>query len=371
MKRLSTNDPEFLNSISTDRKLQRYYKKELKNRLRLARRQHRIGLSELKGNLATEISNREKHDEMVNMGILPFMDQPNFGEDLNYRLIACDPLYELKIPNFDFLITKNTDKQIITIFGDAKTSIDRPSRIISDILRKKEAVQNNESYIRDQFLEGTSLPIRLEYVVLVEASFSDEIRNEIENQGGGFIIWSADRHNSSIKLVNPGDNNKHRLSMLHADNKLNSMLGNIPGTLYASSLGFFPQSHIVTKMKSLIQVIEYSKLVLNRTYLTDKEIDPFFDNQLSYMTKKHRVVEKNEIIDNAIKIGFLEKGGKGYSVKKEYSSRSTQEKIISQLWISNQIKNRLEERIEEARLQLQHEVKAEFDHKPKIEQWFK
>lgn len=208
MREKLSQEKNFLNSIATDKDLQKKYKREHKLRESTLKRKHRIERVNLRKNLQDEIADRETHDEITNMSIFPFIQIPDFTVKLGYRLRACDPLQELKqVPNFDFLVVNYGNSRITAVFGDIKTSTVHPNRIIDDILRKKEAVEKNEDYIRKTYLNNSKLPIKFEYVVVVHAFFSNEIRNAIEQKGGKIIIWQADRHAHKIGLANPGENN--------------------------------------------------------------------------------------------------------------------------------------------------------------------
>jgi hypothetical protein len=303
------------------------------------------------------------------MSIFPFIQIPDFTTRLGYRLRACDPLHELKIPNFDFLVVKFGEKRITLVWGDVKTSTDHTNRIIEDILRKKDTVEKNEGYIRKSYLGDTQLPIKSEYIVVVHSFFSNDIRNAIEQRGGGIIIWQADRHAHKIGFVNPGESNPHKHTMLHEDSKLNSLLSN--GVITSHSFySFFPQSHSVTKIKFLIQIVEYNKAARNKSEFTSGELDDFLYSQLSYMSDHHRIKLRNEILELGISIGFLNKrGSEVFAIKKEYAGRSSQEKVIKKIYVENHIKARRDNEIREAIELLQKKIKNEFDGKPRIDNY--
>jgi hypothetical protein len=176
---LSLDDEEFLATIN-DNALRKDYKKKLKVGQRTVNREFRQEKKRLKETLPKEIDTYESHDEIVNMSIFPFVQSGTLSQQLGYKFRCCDPLYEDNLPNFDFLIVKNADRHIVAIFGEAKTADERPQTIISDIIRKRETVEQYQNSIRTKYLDGTQLNIMFEYVVSVDAYFSDNMRNTIE-----------------------------------------------------------------------------------------------------------------------------------------------------------------------------------------------
>lgn len=158
--------------------------------------------------------------------------------------------------------------------------------------------------------------------------------------------------------------------MLHDESKMNSLLNS--GVITSHDFfSFFPQSHTVTKIKSLIQIVEYNKAVRSKSEFTIRELDDFLYSQLSYMRDSDRINERNKILELGIAVGFLDKRGSDiFSIKKEYAGRSSQEKIIKKLYVENQIKEREGKEIQEDIENLQKEIMNEFQGKPRIDNYF-
>ena len=63
-----------------------------------------------------------------------------------------DPLCEKGLRNFDFLLFKRHAKTSVAIFGEVKSSVTNPSRIIDDFEKKRETVELNREFIATNYL---------------------------------------------------------------------------------------------------------------------------------------------------------------------------------------------------------------------------
>ena len=86
---------------------------------------------------------------VLNSCIFPFVQTGLLTEKLDYAYIRSSPLSELKIKNVDFLIA--SQKKGLAIFGEAKGSIDDPSRVISEYKQRIEVINNNYEYVKNLF----------------------------------------------------------------------------------------------------------------------------------------------------------------------------------------------------------------------------
>lgn len=373
---LSLEDDAFLSTIHNT-KLHSRYRKRLKEELSKTRKQYRNQAKKLQTDQSNGISDNEDHDQIVNMSLYPFVEKTAISENLGYTLRYCDPLQELGLRNFDFLIAKTTTKRVTAIFGEAKTTFAKAPSIIREVKEKKAIVDTNLSYITENYLGKTQLPIDIECVVSVYPQFVDDIQDALEQSfdqdGPGdktkIVVWKADPHNSMLDIANPGRSTPHRLRMLHAENALNKELTNLE--VPRKVLTFFPQSHAATKVKSLITLLEFIKATTGGTEFTAAQVDHFLGSELYYLNEEARRGFRKEILRNAEQVGFIEsKGFDRYDVKKVYSGASLRGETIEKLWISHRMKEERNKRIEETRLHVQNEIRAEYDKEPRIEKYF-
>lgn len=353
------NDDDFLNSINDDR-LRVEYNRLLSKAFKSVRRRHKTESKYSKSKYEQKISVSENHDDLVSMSIFPFI-QRNELTETGYNLRVCDPLHELGIENFDALLAKEFRKNIVCIFVEAKTG-EINSGIINEIKKKQRLCNLNKEYIRINYLDGIAKPLILEYVLSVNAMSADDAFNQISahlntntnSPSDKIIIWKSDIHFSQIGIVDPG-NHQNRINMLHADTDLNRKLHRIKTSRVA--LGFYPQSHIVTKMKHLLSFLFATKVLTKRTEFTIREIDNYLIPALYYFKEDKRIIVRSQLLRSLSDIGFIQARELGkFEVTKEYSGGSMTEKTIENLWIKHQLARQLEEEMDKARNEVRNSI---------------
>lgn len=373
---LSLDDEAFLSSIH-DEELRAKYRKRLRDELAKVRKQLRLKRKKFRDDQYDGIADNEMHDQIINMAVYPFIEKTRASEQLGYSLRYCDPLRELGYRNFDFLIAKKGKKRVIAIFGEAKTTRLRAESIANEIRAKQRIVEENIPYIRKAYLEDTSLPVDVEYVITVFPGFVDDIQDALEQsfeaedppENTKIIIWKTDDHDSTLDIANPGKANHHKLRMLHADNALNEALKNLEVPRKART--FFPQSHPATQIKALIRMLEYIKATTGKLEFTVPQVDDFIANELYYMDIEGRQALRETILKNAEQIGFIENKGFGqYDVKKEYAGASLKGETVERLLVNTKIKEDQDKKIKECRRNVQDEILAEAEKRPTMEKYF-
>lgn len=284
--------------------------------------------------------------------VFPFIQQNNIGSKLGYTFFACDPFYEREWRNFDCLVYKEEDKITTLVFIEIKTSFsDDGGSIINEIKEKKKFIKSNIEIIENQ-LNINSKTIIIEYVIVVKSYYSDIIKNALEvelnrqlkNEAyqDKTIIWKIEHSDNTFGLVNPGNLSDHRFKMVHCDHELNKILSK-GIKMNTQSFTFFPQSHIVTQMNSLIIIRNRNMLSIDkRNIITKNSLENFCNYQLINHDENSKKKIINDIIKTAVEIGLLFpdttnkcENEECYFINKQYLGRSLNESLIKKLWIEN------------------------------------
>lgn len=381
---MSLPDDTFLASIDDD-VLKKKYSSLVKNETIKIRKSFKAERQKLKDNYDDGINILNQHDELLNIGIFPFI-QNYPPRQLGYKLRQCDPLHEDKKCNFDYLIIKEEKSKAILIFGEAKIDKDHFDSIIEEVVAKIRVVQSDIEAIKTKYLSENTKKMHIEYVILVRAAYVDKAQNAIEKklheemQKGGkyldgirIVLWKADVNESWLERAEPGHNNPFFDRLVHADANLNSRLVHIDLN-GPNVLEFFPQSHIVKKLSAIIPVVISNKARIKKAIFTVSELRESLEKELGYIhASLHESILK-EIVGEGLEIGLLEKlDSNTYKVKEQYSGSSLNAKVIRKEWVKFRLYKELQRRIETMRIDLQMKIGEEFRTKPRtqsLEQWF-
>lgn len=370
----SNNDP-FINQILDEELKQLYYKK-LSDGIKRIKKETTKEIKKEKEKYLQYINESEKHDELVSMSIFPFIQNTYLTSELGYKFRYCDPLFEKGFKNFDALVVKETNKTIICIFIEAKTGV--YSEHVKEIEQKQKICEDNRQYIIHNYLNDTKLKVIFEYVIAVYSMDTDDILDFIKNyyhddssaMKNNIIIWKCDRYESKLSVANIGKTNPLKQKMLHLDQSLNRKLCNLETS--HKTLSFYPQSHIVTKIKSLINLIQSNKILdYKKNEFSTSEVDEYFQKTLFYLN----INDINELRKYVLLIAeeinlIVNKGGGKFTVKKEYSGSSLKSITVEKLWIENKInKNKINE-IEDLRKKIQSEILELAKTKPRLDEFF-
>jgi len=91
-------------------------------------------------NLRDEIDVQRNHRKLISYSIFPFAQ----GNPADYKFITAEPLEELDVPNFDFLLW-NLDGSVI--FGEAKSSIPSNAQTVVNQLQERKKVAKDKKSI--------------------------------------------------------------------------------------------------------------------------------------------------------------------------------------------------------------------------------
>lgn len=337
------------------------YKKIRKQKIKEKKEEFITQKPRIKAEIEREIEKDQRHRDLVNMCIFPFCT-PGKITKLGYGFITAEPLAELGIKNFDFLIYKKK----VAIFGDAKGSISRPHETVSEINGKIQSVKENLQYISETYL-GES-PSCIEFVIGLYAMDDEKVIREINKQGGGIIVWSIDRYNSTLtpKTLIDDEDKAIELGILHRDASLINAIKNVQTSHKLFEI--FSSSHIF----SLLRVLLLAKIVTDEGDLILKETDlvDIVKKELFYVDEPIQKRKVEAILNMAESIGFLRRVEPGvFRVVSRYKADKSLEKDLKRKYIKYTERNRLRQAVKEATSEAEEEVKEEME-RMSLEKWF-
>ncbi len=218
-------------------------------------------------------------------------------------------------------------------------------------MEKERICEVNRQLILNNYLK-TNLPTKFEYVICGYSHFIDNIQDAIEQKFSNasssnnlvntkLVVWKVDRWESILGLANPGKSNTYQQQMLHADTNLNTELGRGLNTSHRTLL-FSPQSHIVSKLKSITKMMISKKVSYRKLEFSIDDVRNYLANDLYYLNIDNRDELIKKILNMAEKIGLIEHDGFGsYDVTKKYSGSSLCAGVVEKLWIDYRLNEQL------------------------------
>jgi len=248
-------------------------------------------------NIEKGISTDKDHRDLINLCVFPF-SKKQFNEDLNYNFIRAEPLWELMVKNFDFLLC-NFKKELV-IFGECKSSIYNYADVVKEAKERRKIVEDNMDYIIKEYLGFK--PKYIEYVMGVYSSDDEDLIKQIIRLKSELIVWSIDRYKkllSSRSFQNISEEQKRNIE--HNHTKLNSLLNKIPTD--TGGYDMFPSSHVITLLRQLILTKENKEkdLIVSPSIIKEKVKSDIF-----YLDEKYQTDISSKIINYAEQIGFIE-----------------------------------------------------------------
>ena len=120
---------------------------------------------------------------IINSCISPFTNGPLSETD--YKFIRAAPLFELKLPNMDFLLFKKNSECNIAIFGECKGSFFDPVSVIKELKERKGHIEQNRQYIITNYLHiSMSERVHFEYVIAVPDKDAARMQSCLIDMGG-------------------------------------------------------------------------------------------------------------------------------------------------------------------------------------------
>jgi len=143
-----------------------------------------------KETLREEITDQRQHRKLISYSIFPFVQ----GQPAGYKFFTAEPLEELGVPNFDFLLWNLNGK---IIFGEAKSSIPASAEaIVNQLEERKETAEDHKEHLEEEYL-GSEID-HMEFVVSTYVHHGDKIAKAIIEEGAEFITWVVDAHHDEL-----------------------------------------------------------------------------------------------------------------------------------------------------------------------------
>lgn len=334
---LLENDTEFIKYLSFVA-LQNEYKTRRNEVCQDIERRYKDKESSLRSNRLYAIEIDKSHRMVLNACIFPFSQEGPMSK-FGYYFIRASPLSELGVKNLDFLLF-HPDSEISAIFGEAKSQVSNPEKVVDETKERIKIVLENMNYVSKNYFKMLSPP--LEFVLGVSSSDSMELIKKIMKKGGDIKVWSTGIQLSSMKpevsFVRPWEGNVIGKTMFHKNKLLNQKLSHVETSWDFKSV--FPDSHIFAKLSLLawIREKEDGSFGLNDILEIVKE-------ELEYMEIKEIRKETENILLVAEQIGFIERVTESqdtYKIKSRAKKADTREEEIKRRWITYSIEKEKE-----------------------------
>lgn len=344
MKALSTDEDDS-HASKLPKKHLAEYKKLKSEKIREIKKQFDTEYSEFSSKLSKGIKEDKFHKVVLNSCIFPFVQTGLLTKKLDYTYIRSSPLSELKVKNVDFLIT--SQKNGLAIFGEAKGSIDDPSRVISEYKQRIEVINNNYEHVK-KFVSSLS---KIEFVLGVPSMDAMKTVKAILRSNVDIIVWETggigEQQLSLVVPPNVDDNIKKRV--MHSDNELNRSLTKVPTSEEYKT--FFHESHPVTKMEIL-------------TWLSKRNDDFSFDDvkkivstELDNTSDLDIEQESKKIISLGIDIDFVTSKADGnYKIHSRRNNSKSRFDELQKKWIDYRHNIKLNAKIDEEITKLETEL---------------
>lgn len=308
-------------------------------------------------NLRKEIDIQTQHRKLISYSIFPFAQ----GDPAGYKFITAEPLEELGVPNFDFLLW-NLDGSVI--FGEAKSSIpDSASKVVNQLEERKEVAEEHQEYIEKEYL-GNKIN-HMEFVVATYVNDGDKIAQEIIEDGAEFITWVVDAHKDTLWIrharptsfpdnleANDPDAMLEELERRHTHDvsSLNSELDRI--TTSFGQADVLPTSIVVDRLRVVVQ----ARQVEGRHPCVDRQdIEKYVSNSALNYTEERIKGIVNDLIEAGKHINFISEWddhGAEFKIVSNYTAKDDLEQVLEDKWVNwrveglkDELRDECEERV--------------------------
>ena len=288
--------------------------------------------------LRKEIDVQRQHRKLISYSIFPFAQ----GRPAGYKFITAEPLEELGIPNFDFLLW-NLDGSVI--FGEAKSSIpDSASTVVNQLQERKNVAEEHKEYIEEEYL-GSEIN-HMEFVLATYVNHGDKISQEIIETGAEFITWVVDAHSDTlwIRQARPRsfpdnleaedpDEMLEELNRRHTHDisALNGELDRV--TTSFGQADILPTSIVVDRLRVVVQ----SRRVEGRYPCVDgDDIEEYVSNSTLNYSEERISGIVDDLIESGKRINFLSDWADDRAELKivsNYTAKDDLERILEDKWV--------------------------------------
>lgn len=288
------------------------------------------------------IQKEREHRKLLNLCVFPFTATPSPSD---FKFVRADPLTELDLPNFDFLLW-NFDGQ--AIFGEVKANVRQgPISLINEVEEQIEVVEDNEEYIIENYL-GEELR-NIEYVLATYSSDAREITQKVISEGADIVTWSVHQMDKRISVNTefpeeiPDDEEleEARRRILHSKHELNGTLEE--ARTAEGSFNVFPNSDPVTKLRTLVTARINDE---GFCFVNTDEVRSAVCEDLFYYDEGKAEEFADEIIELGQEIDFLKEYDDheaDYKLKSRYTNSKGLETTIERKWIQHQIEQGIQQ----------------------------
>lgn len=304
--------------------------------------------------LREEIHIQRQHRRLISYSIFPFVE----GEPGGYKFITAEPLQELGVPNFDFLLW-NLEGNVI--FGEAKSSVpDNAATVVNQLQERKDVVEEHQEYIEESYL-GSEID-HMEFVVATYVNHGDKIAREVIEKGAEFIIWVVDSYSDTlwIRQAMPSsfpdnlesedpDSMLEELERRHSHNisSLNAALDR--RTTSFGQADVLPSTVIVDQLRVVVQ----SRRVEGRYPCVDREdITEYVSNSTLNYTEDRIDEIVDDLIEAGKRIDFLSEWDDDraeFKIVSNYTAKDDLEQVLEDKWVDWRIEGMKDELREECK----------------------
>lgn len=321
-------------------------------------------------NLREQIDIQRRHRKLISYSIFPFVQEQPAG----YKFFTAEPLEELGVPNFDFLLW---DLDGSVIFGEAKSSIpDTAKKVVNQLEERKEIAESHKEYIENEYL-GSDID-HMEFVVSTYVNHGDKIAQAIIEEGTEFITWVVDEYYDTLWIRQARPNSfPDNLSSENPDAMLKELnrrhshdVSALNGELDRITTSFgqadvLPTTVIVDQLRVVVQ----ARRVEDRYPCVDRaDIEHYVSNSsLNYA--KERVVEiVDDLIEAGKRINFLDEWDDERADLKlvsNYTAKDDLETVLEDKWVDW----RIEDMYDEIREECEERVTAEVGMQKQLDEY--
>lgn len=294
--------------------------------------------------LGKQIIEDKRHRELINLCVFPFVE----AQPMEYEFLRADPLTELGIPNFDFLLY---DFSGHIIFGEVKASIGEgwESQCVSDVVEQRDAVEANEDYIADEYLGGEEIRNK-EYVLAVFSPDANRVTQEIVSERENIVTWRVHQMDKRLEVntaAPPRENwvddpDEYYEIVQHDHGALNSTLSNLESS--SECFDLFPESHPITELRALISACNK---VSGGCFVNEEELHRSVGNDLYYLSEEYQQDITESIIELGIETGYLKEWHEiegDFKIVSRYTHSDGLEKTLTRKWIAYKVDQQIDAR---------------------------
>lgn len=301
-----------------------------------------------RADVESSMEQERDHRKLINYSIFPFIQSKPAG----FRFIRPDPLQELGIKNFDFLLHDLEGK---VIAGEAKASISKPQSVVNSVQKQRELFKKHREYLEDNYL-GVEMKFS-EFVISTYADYSNRVSGVVASEGENIKVWEINRTSNSLNLINsipeeyPEDLKdmsgkeaieKLRMRSTHNINSLNTELKNRDTS--TGAVHFFPCSDNVDKLRAIVNGFEADG---RTTFIDYRKIEAIVQNSAMNYGEIPRAKLVRNIVSLGKEIGLLaewEDDRGDLKVVSNYNSPDGIEKTLEKKYLNYMVEKEKDKR---------------------------